>query len=201
MKKTIILASLGLLLVIGVVVGVILTKRSNAPIPDNQTVNQVEVKEDSNNPSKMAGFLTLENPTTTESEFETESDKKFYETFGKYTVEEIKKQTDVVNPRACANWQGRYNYVSQRFAHAARFGTMQEMYYWSNQAEQLNYEIQKYRYCDPIRRNNTSGMCDRGAYNSCMSDARAMTSPTTGGQTTTGILMQAQCQQWISGCR
>lgn len=107
---------------------------------------------------------------------------------------------------ACANWRRRFNYASSRAVQAAASGTLQEMYYWNSQLEKLNAEQARKGYC-PMRRDlgggsgGGSGSCDRAAYDSCMRDARNMTSPTTGGQTSTGIMMQSQCRQWIAGCR
>ncbi|HEX3558855.1 MAG TPA: hypothetical protein VHU19_06615 [Pyrinomonadaceae bacterium] len=43
-------------------------------------------------------------------------------------------------------------------------------------------------------------LCDHAEYESCMSDARSMTSPTTGGLTVNGTMLLRQCQQWIAGC-
>lgn len=106
---------------------------------------------------------------------------------------------------ACANWRRRFNYASSRAVQAAASGTLQEMYYWNSQLEKLNAEQARRGYC-PMRRDlggggGGSGVCDRASYDSCMRDARGMTSPTTGGQTSTGIMMQSQCRQFISGCR
>lgn len=107
---------------------------------------------------------------------------------------------------ACANWRRRFNYASSRVVQAAASGTLQEMYYWNNQIERLNAEQFRRRTC-PVRRDlgggsgGGSGVCNRSAYDSCMRDARNMTSPTTGAQTSTGISMQSNCRQFISGCR
>jgi hypothetical protein len=106
---------------------------------------------------------------------------------------------------ACANWRRRFNYASSRAVQAAASGTLQEMYYWNNQLERLNAEQARRRYCPYTGAggggSSSSGVCDRASYESCMRDARGMTSPTTGGQTSTGIMMQSQCRQFISGCR
>jgi len=107
---------------------------------------------------------------------------------------------------ACANWRRRFNYASSRAVQAAASGTLQEMYYWNSQLEKLNAEHARKGYC-PLRRDlgggsgGGSGSCDRAAYDSCMREARNMTSPTTGAQTSTGITMQSNCRQWIAGCR
>jgi hypothetical protein len=109
------------------------------------------------------------------------------------------------NP-ACQNFRQRYNYAMQMGTRAAQYGSLQEIYYWTNIINRLNAEYQIYRYCETAQRpqgnanGNRGGFCDRAAYNSCMADARRMTSPTTGGQTSTGIMMMSQCQQFISGC-
>ena len=103
---------------------------------------------------------------------------------------------------ACANWRRRFNYASSRAVQAAASGTLQEMYYWNNQLERLNAEQARRRYCPYTGGGgSSSALCDRANYESCMRDARSMTSPTTGGQTSTGIMMQSQCRQFISGCR
>ncbi|HYP00404.1 MAG TPA: hypothetical protein VER76_09475 [Pyrinomonadaceae bacterium] len=106
---------------------------------------------------------------------------------------------------ACANWRRRFNYASSRAVQAAASGTLQEMYYWNNQLERLNAEQQRKRTCPYTGGggggSSSSALCDRANYESCMRDARGMTSPTTGGQTSTGIMMQSQCRQWIAGCR
>lgn len=107
---------------------------------------------------------------------------------------------------ACQNWRRRFNYASQMGLRAARFGSVEDIYYWNAQIEKLNAEYRRKRYCDSATSRSggsggSRGPCDRQQYDSCVADARRMTSPTTGGMTSTGISMMAQCRQWISGCR